>query len=71
MLVMQKGEFMNTELLRELRLDHGLSQRRLSELAGVSSTTVWHIERGAAARPDTIKKIADVFGIRASELVKD
>ena len=61
---------MNIELLKELRIDRGLSQRRLSELAGVSNTTVWHIERGAPARPDTLKKIADVLGVRASELVR-
>ena len=59
------------EKLRELRIDRGLSQRRLSELAGVSNTTVWHIERGGGARPATLKKLADVLGGRASDLVKD
>jgi transcriptional regulator with XRE-family HTH domain len=70
MLAMQRGESVNVELLKELRIDRGLSQRRLSELAGVSNTTVWHIENGAAARPDTLKKLADVLGVRASELVR-
>jgi transcriptional regulator with XRE-family HTH domain len=68
---MQRGEAVNVEKLRELRIDRGLSQRRLSELAGVSNTTVWHIEsKGAGANPATLKKIADVLGVRASELVK-
>ena len=56
--------------LKELRIDRGLSQRRLSELAGVSNTTVWHIERGAGASPATLKKLADVLGVRASQLVR-
>jgi transcriptional regulator with XRE-family HTH domain len=68
---MQRGESVNVEKLRELRIDRGLSQRRLSELAGVSNTTVWHIERGASASPATLKKLADVLGVRASELVRE
>jgi transcriptional regulator with XRE-family HTH domain len=68
---MQRGESVNVEKLRELRIDQGLSQRRLSELAGVSNTTVWHIEHGAGASPATLKKLADVLGVRASELVRE
>jgi transcriptional regulator with XRE-family HTH domain len=68
---MQRGESVNVAKLKELRIDRGLSQRRLSELAGVSNTTVWHIERGAGASPATLKKLADVLGVRASELIKD
>jgi transcriptional regulator with XRE-family HTH domain len=68
---MRRGETVDVNKLKELRIDQGLSQRRLSELAGVSNTTVWHIERGAGANPSTLKKIADVLGVRASELVKD
>ena len=70
MLAMRRGESVNVEKLRELRIDQGLSQRRLSELAGVSNTTVWHIERGAGASPATLKKLADGRGVRASELVR-
>jgi len=75
MLAMWRGEAvdvdkLNVDKLKELRIDHGLSQRRLSELAGVSNTTVWHIERGAGASPATLKKLADVLGVRASELVR-
>jgi transcriptional regulator with XRE-family HTH domain len=71
MLAMQRGEKVDVDKLRELRIDHGLSQRRLSELAGISNTSVWKIERGGGANPATLKKIADVLGVRASELVKD
>ena len=67
---MQRGETVDVEKLRELRIDQGLSQRRLSELAGVSNTSVWKIERGGGASPATLKKIADVLGVRASQLVR-
>ena len=61
---------MDVDKLKDLRIDQGLSQRRLSELAGISNTSVWKIERGGGANPATLKKIADVLGVRASELVR-
>ena len=60
----------DVDKLQELRIDQGLSQRRLADLAGVSNTSVWKIERGGGANPATLKKIADVLGVRASELAK-
>jgi transcriptional regulator with XRE-family HTH domain len=72
MLAMQRGERVNVEKLKQLRIDRGLSQRRLAELAGVSNTTVWHIERGNyGASPATLKKLGDVLGVRASELLRE
>jgi transcriptional regulator with XRE-family HTH domain len=69
---MRRGEAVDVDKLKELRIDRGLSQRRLSELAGVSNTTIWHIERGDYnASPATLKKLADVLGVRASELVRE
>jgi len=67
---MQRGESVDVDKLKELRIDQGLSQRELSERAGISNTSVWKIERGGGANPATLKKIADVLGVRASELVK-
>jgi transcriptional regulator with XRE-family HTH domain len=57
--------------LKELRIDKGLSQRRLAELAGVTQTTVWKIEHGGRANAATLKKLGDVLGVRASELVRE
>jgi transcriptional regulator with XRE-family HTH domain len=37
--------------LPEARLEHGLSQRRLAPLSGVSATTIRRIERGARVDP--------------------
>jgi hypothetical protein len=31
---------------------------------------VWNLEHRGSGRPDTLKKIADVLGVRASELAK-
>jgi transcriptional regulator with XRE-family HTH domain len=67
---MQRGEAVDVDKLRELRIDAGLSQRRLAERANISNTSVWKIERGGGANPATLKKIADVLGVRASELAK-
>ena len=57
--------------LRELRINQGLSQRRLADLASVSNTSVWKIEQGGGANPATLKKLADVLGVRPVELLKE
>ena len=60
----------NVDKLQELRINRGLSQRRLADLAGVSNTSVWKIEQGGGANPATLKKLADVLGVRPVELLK-
>ncbi len=57
--------------LKELRIDAGLSQRELSKRAGLTDTAVSMVERRRSAQPATLKKIADVLGVRASELLSD
>ena len=59
----------NVDMLQELRVNQGLSQRRLAELAGVSNTSVWKIEQGGGANPATLKKLADVLGVRPVDLL--
>jgi DNA-binding XRE family transcriptional regulator len=61
----------NLQTLRQMRIDHGLSQRQLALKAGLSPGAVAVVEQRGRARPETLKKIADVLGVRASELVKD
>ena len=56
--------------LQELRINQGLSQRRLADLAGVANTSVWKIEQGGGANPATLKKLADVLGVRPVDLLK-
>ena len=60
----------NVEKLQELRINQGLSQRRLANLANVSNTSVWKIEQGGGANPATLKKLADVLGVRPVDLLK-
>jgi transcriptional regulator with XRE-family HTH domain len=60
----------DVDKLQELRINQGLSQRRLAELAGVANTSVWKIEQGGGANPATLKKLADVLGVRAVDLLK-
>ena len=57
--------------LKSLREENVLSQRELACLAEVSYVTVWRLENGyTEAHPQTIRKIAGVFGVKAKELVK-
>jgi len=66
-----RGFEVDADKLVELRIDRGFSQRRLAELAGISNTTLWHLENGhTKATPATLKKLGDVLGVRASELVR-
>jgi len=60
----------DVDRLVELRVDKGWSQRKLAEMAGVTHTTVWKIEQGGGANPATLKKMGDVLGVRASELMR-
>jgi transcriptional regulator with XRE-family HTH domain len=60
----------DVDKLQELRINQGFSQRRLAELAGVSNTSVWKIEQGGGANPATLKKLADVLGVRPVDLLK-
>ena len=60
----------NVAKLKQLRIDEGLSQRALAQRAGLSHTSIWKIERGGGANPATLKKLADVLGVRPTDLVK-
>jgi transcriptional regulator with XRE-family HTH domain len=57
--------------LQELRINQGLSQRQLAERAGLSPGAVWRLEHQGSGRPDTLKKVADVLGVRAVDLLKE
>jgi transcriptional regulator with XRE-family HTH domain len=61
----------DVDKLRELRINQGLSQRRLANLAGVANTSVWKIEQGGGANPATLKKLADVLGVRPVDLLRE
>jgi transcriptional regulator with XRE-family HTH domain len=57
--------------LQELRINQGLSQRKLAERAGLSPGAVWRLEHQGSGRPDTLKKVADVLGVLPVDLLKE
>ena len=58
--------------IREQRKLHGLSQERLSELAGISLKTLRNIETNSdyGCRPSTIASLAAYFNVEPRRLVK-
>jgi len=58
--------------IKKYREKKGISQDKLSKLAGVTLHTITKIESGATPDPriETVKKIADALGISVDELLK-
>ena len=63
--------FPGEELLR-LRKEQFLSQRDLAQRAGVSPTTIMHLETGESADPrlSTVRKVAEALGVDPNSLVE-
>lgn len=58
--------------VRELRLEQGLSQEALAELAGIHRTYVGSVERGERnIALDNINALADALGVSPAQLVAD
>lgn len=58
--------------VRTLRLEKGLSQEQLAELAGVHRTYIGMIERAEKnITLENIEKIAKALGCKVAELVED
>ncbi|WP_319410985.1 helix-turn-helix domain-containing protein [uncultured Cohaesibacter sp.] len=58
-------------IIRKLRLDRGLSQEQLADMAGISTRTLQRIERGAKASPETLKCLAAVLEVEFTDLNKE
>ena len=57
--------------LKELREDRAYSIRELAELAGVHYNTIHRIEHGQGnVHPRTLRKLAEVLGVKPRELRK-
>src|SRR5215203_4126995 len=59
----------DVDKLKELRINAGLSQRELATRAGLTPGAVWQVEHRASGSPATLKKIADVLGVRPVDLL--
>jgi transcriptional regulator with XRE-family HTH domain len=65
------GVEIDSRKLKQLREDQALSIRELAGMAGLSATTVWHLERGeSAAHPRTIRKLSQALGVTPRDLIK-
>ena len=58
-------------IIRKLRLDMGLSQEQLADMAGISTRTLQRLERGAKASPETLKCLAAVLEVDFKDLNKE
>ena len=61
----------NVQKLTELRINQGYSKRGLAKAAGLSGPAVYQIERRGSAMPATLKKLADVLGVKAVDLLEE
>lgn len=60
------------ENIKSLRLKHGLSQKELADIAGVTDKAVSTWELGTnEPRMGAIQKMADYFGILKSDIIED
>ena len=60
------------ENIKRLRAMHGLSQKELAQIAGVSDKAVSTWESGSKEpRMGAVQKIADHFGLKKSNLIED
>lgn len=57
--------------LEQLRTDAKLTPEQLGAAAHVAGETVRRIERGKRAFPSTLGKLADYFGVPASDLQRE
>ena len=58
--------------IKKYREKKGISQDKLSKLAGITLHTITKIESGATPDPriETVKKIADALGISVDDLLR-
>ncbi len=58
--------------IKKYRKKKGISQDKLSKLAGITYNTIIKIESGATSNPrvETLKQIADALGVKIDDLMK-
>ena len=61
---------MNSERVRKLREEKGMSRRDLADAAGISESTARNAERAAVVASATAWKVASVFGLEARDIAR-
>lgn len=56
--------------LQQLRLDAHLTPEQLAAATGVAAATIRRLESGHGGQVATLGRLADHFGVRASELLR-
>lgn len=69
---MSKTNSIIAENIKKYRKELGISQDKLSKLAGITLHTITKIESGATTDPriETVKRISDALKIRIDDLVR-
>jgi transcriptional regulator with XRE-family HTH domain len=56
--------------LRQVRQRSGLTQRELSELAGIGKSTIWELEVGRrGAYPQTVRRLTKALATEVTDLI--
>ena len=69
---MSKEKLTIAKNIKKYRAKLGISQDKLSKLAGITLHTITKIESGATPDPriETVKKIADALGVSIDDLIR-
>lgn len=59
------------EIIKRIRTDKDLTLKAAAELTGIAEAYLWQLENGErkSPRPETIKKLADGYGVPAQHLL--
>ena len=59
----------NKELLRRARLVKGWGVEQMAARIRMTTRTVYRVENGETAKPETIKRMADTLGLNMEDVV--
>jgi transcriptional regulator with XRE-family HTH domain len=62
---------MNTELLKKLRIDKGLTRRDVSLKTGLTENQIYALETGRSNNPtlETLTSLANFYEVKVSKLI--
>ncbi|NSJ27987.1 helix-turn-helix domain-containing protein [Blautia glucerasea] len=51
-------------------MKHGINQKELAEMSGVSRVTIGYIKNGKSCSPETLGRIAKALGVDVTEIME-